>query len=187
LSRCQQFSPWHGLVGSLGLALAFLSGGAQAKAPTAPKAAQAAPKAASGAAPAASAATVAPRVQVSGAWIRPAVSGQSGTGGFLTLTSAQPASLVAVSSPVAGLSQLHQMSMDGDVMRMDEIPAINLPAGKPVALKSGGMHLMLMKLKQPLKVGDKVKLTLTFKDAAGQTFQQELEAPVQMSARKADH
>jgi periplasmic copper chaperone A len=125
------------------------------------------------------------QVQVSEAWVRPAVSGQGGTGGFMTLISAKPVRLVAVFSPVAALSQLNQMSLDGDVMRIDKIPAIKLPAGQPVALKAGGMNFMLMNLKRPLKVGEQVPLTLVFEDEAGQNFQQALQAPVQMTAPQA--
>ncbi len=127
------------------------------------------------------------QVQITGAWVRPAVMGQGGTGGFMTLISPRPARLVAVSSPVAAVSQLHQMSLDGNVMRIDKIPAIKLPAGQPVALKAGGMHFMLMNLKRPLTAGEKVPLILYFKDEAGQPFQQALQAPVQMSAARAGY
>jgi periplasmic copper chaperone A len=128
-----------------------------------------------------------PPVQITGAWVRPAVAGQSSTGGFMTLTSAKPVSLIEVSSPLAALGQLNLMSLDGNVLRISRIPAIQLPAGQSVALKASGMHFMLMNLKQPLKVGDQVPLILRFKDEAGQSFRQVLQAPVQMMAPRVRH
>src|SRR5690606_35058032 len=82
-------------------------------------------------------------VEVRGAWVRPAVPGQSGTGGYMVLRSAQAAALVGVRSPVAASAEVHEMRMDGDVMRMRAIPSLPLPAGQDVALRPGGHHLML--------------------------------------------
>lgn len=74
--------------------------------------------------------------------------------------------LVGVSSPVADRVEVHTMSMDGDVMRMRAVPALVIPAGGHVDLAPGdGYHLMLIGLKRPLKVGDRVPLTLTFANA----------------------
>ncbi len=121
-------------------------------------------------------------VQVMGAWIRPAVKGQSGTGGYMRLLSPAGTTLVGFSSPVAGVAELHEMSMDGDVMRMRPVPSLPLPAGQVVALKPGGYHLMLMKLKQPLKAGDHVPLTLRFKAADGPLQTLSIQVPIQMVA-----
>lgn len=117
-------------------------------------------------------------VTVSGAWIRPAVAGQSGTGGYMTLTSRQSVSLTGFSTPVASMAELHEMKMDGDVMRMEAIEALPLPAGKTVSLQPGGHHLMLMGLKQALKVGDEVPLTLILRTPQGQTIRQDIAVPV---------
>jgi copper(I)-binding protein len=73
--------------------------------------------------------------------------------------------LVAASSPAARAVELHQMAMDGGVMKMRAIPAIDIPAGGRVELKPGGYHVMLVDLKQPLKAGDRVPMTLTFERA----------------------
>jgi len=124
-------------------------------------------------------------VQVDQAWIRATVKGQMGTGGFMTLTSTKGATLVGFSSSAAKANQIHEMAMEGDVMRMREIPALPLPAGQAVALKPGGFHLMLVKLKKTLKAGDKVPVTLKFKDAQGRVFSQKLNVPVQQAAAAA--
>jgi periplasmic copper chaperone A len=123
-----------------------------------------------------------PLVQVSDAWVRQAVKGQSGTGGFMTLTSRLPLTLVGFQSPAASSAELHEMSMQGDVMRMRAIDALPLPAGQAVALKPGGHHLMLMGLKRPLSVGDQVPLTLMLRNGQGQVVKQVIKVPVQAAA-----
>jgi hypothetical protein len=121
-------------------------------------------------------------VQVSDAWVRATVPGQKGSGAFMTLTSKTATRLVGVSSPVAGVAEVHEMKMDGDVMRMRQIPGLDLPAGTTVALTSGGYHLMLMDLKQTLTSGSTVPVTLLFKDGKGVTSRLELKLPVATSA-----
>ncbi|MDB5870393.1 MAG: hypothetical protein JWP96_2725 [Polaromonas sp.] len=121
-------------------------------------------------------------VQVKDAWVRTAVPGQQGTGAFMTLTAKAATRLVGLSSPVAGVAEVHEMKMEGDVMRMRALPGLDLPAGKPVQLKSGGFHIMLMDLKQPLPKGGTVPLTLLFKDARGVESRLELKLPVDVSA-----
>jgi copper(I)-binding protein len=83
----------------------------------------------------------------------PACLGQKGTGAFMKLTAKDGAKLVGASSPVAGVTEVHEMKMEGDVMKMRAVPALDLPAGKPVELKPGGYHVMLMDLKAPLAKG----------------------------------
>lgn len=117
-------------------------------------------------------------VAVEGAWVRATVPAQTGTGAFMRLTAQTPAQLVAVSSPAAGVVQVHEMSMQGDVMQMRAISALDLPAGKTVELKPGGYHLMLMDLKQTLVKGSTVPVTLVFQDPKGGKSQQVLAVPV---------
>lgn len=117
-------------------------------------------------------------VQVNGAWVRATVKGQQGTGGFMRLVSAQPLALVGFSSPAAATSELHEMRMDGSVMRMRPVDMLELPAGQPVDLKPGGHHLMLMGLKQPLKAGSTVPLVLKFKTPDGKLIEQRVTVPV---------
>jgi len=77
-----------------------------------------------------------------------------------------PDRLVAASTPVAERVELHEMTTEGDVIRMREVPAIDLPAGQEVQLRHGQRyHLMLINLRQPLKVGDRFDLTLKFEKA----------------------
>jgi copper(I)-binding protein len=101
------------------------------------------------------------QVQISEPWVRATVVQQKATGAFLQITSPVDARLVQVKSPVAGVVEVHEMAMDGNVMKMRAIPGLDLPAGKAVELKPGGYHVMLMDLKQPLKAGDTVPLTLS--------------------------
>lgn len=119
-----------------------------------------------------------PAVEVQGAWVRASVPGQAGTGAFMQLTAREGARLVGVSSPVAGVAEVHEMRLEGDVMRMRAVPGLDLPAGKTVALKPGGFHVMLLDLKSVLAKDSSVPLTLTFTDAKGQRSQLELKVPV---------
>jgi copper(I)-binding protein len=106
-------------------------------------------------------------VKVEQAWVRPSVPGQQGTGGYMKLTARDAQRLVGASSPVAGVAEIHEMKMDGNVMTMRPAGVLELPAGKTVELKPGGLHLMLMDLKQPLAAGSSVPLTLVLKDSRG--------------------
>ena len=119
------------------------------------------------------------QVVVADAWVRATVTGQKATGAFMKLTAPQTTRLVAASSPVAGVVEVHEMKMEKDIMKMAALSSLDLPAGKTVELKPGGYHVMLMDLKAPLNKDSTVPLTLTFKDAKGMTTQQELKVPVQ--------
>ena len=121
-------------------------------------------------------------VKVEGAWARATVQGQKASGAFMSLTAKEATQLVGVSSPVAGVAEVHEMKMDGDIMRMRAAPAVDLPAGKKVDLKSGGYHVMLMDLKAPLALGSSVPVTLLFKDAKGVESKVELKVPVSATA-----
>lgn len=128
------------------------------------------------------------QVTVEDAWIRGTVAQQTATGAFMRLTAAEDSKLVAVTSPAAGVSEIHEMRMDGDVMRMRQIPSLALPAGKAVELKPGGYHLMLMGLKQPLKDGEKIPLTLSIDGPGGKRSTLEVQAVVRPLTGKAkDH
>ena len=99
-------------------------------------------------------------VKVDDPWVRGTVKGQMATGAFMAITASEAAALVSASSPVAGVVEIHTMKMEDGVMKMRQIPRLDLPAGKPVALEPGGYHVMLMDLKQPLKAGEMVPITL---------------------------
>lgn len=121
-------------------------------------------------------------VEVSNAWVRATVPGQKGTGAFMSLTAKDGARLVGISSPVAGVAEVHEMKMEGDIMKMRALPMLDLPAGKTVQLKPGGYHLMLTDLKQPLPKGASVPLTLRFQDAKGVESRLDVSLPVSTAA-----
>ena len=118
------------------------------------------------------------QVVVTDPWVRGTVAGQKATGAFMQLKSATDASLVGAASPVAGIVEVHEMKMEGGMMKMNAVDRLPLPAGKTVEMKPGGFHVMLMDLKQPLKEGETVPVTLTFEDKAGKKQTVEVKAPV---------
>jgi copper(I)-binding protein len=124
---------------------------------------------------------------VKDAWVRGTVAGQKATGMFAQVTSTAGGKLVAASSPVAGVVEIHEMVMDGNVMKMRAIAGLELPAGKAVELKPGGYHVMLMDLKQELKAGDAVPVTLVIEAAGGKRESVELKAPVKALADASGH
>ena len=132
----------------------------------------------------------APSVKVTDAWVRATVPGQKTASAYLELTSDRDAALVAAGSPAARSVELHSMSMHEGVMRMRALPRIELPAGKAVKLSPGGLHIMLIDLKQPLKAGDTVTLNLSVQETGpskGMSLTTlEIQAPVR-SLAGADH
>ncbi len=107
-------------------------------------------------------------VDVQAAWARPTVPGQAGAGVFARLTAASGARLVGASTPVAATAEVHEMRMEGDVMRMRAVAGgLDLPPGQAVELGPGGFHLMLTRLNRPLALGDSFPVTLSFVDRRG--------------------
>jgi copper(I)-binding protein len=105
-------------------------------------------------------------IKVENAYTRATVPGQMAAGGFMKIENKGIADqLVSASSPVAGEVQLHEMAMDGNVMRMRQVKDIALPAGGALELKPGGLHLMFMNIKAPLAVGETVPVKLKFAKA----------------------
>jgi copper(I)-binding protein len=89
-------------------------------------------------------------------------------GGYLTIenTGTEPDRLVSASSLAASDTQIHEMGMEGDVMKMRRLPVgLVIAPGETVTLAPGGLHIMLMGLKSPLKEGDTLTITLTFEKA----------------------
>ena len=118
------------------------------------------------------------RSTVTDAWVRGTVAGQKATGAFMQLKSPADTALVAAASPVAKIVEIHEMKMEGGMMKMNAVDKLALPAGKAVDLKPGGYHVMLMDLVKPLKEGDTVPLQLTFEDKAGKKQTVEVKALV---------
>jgi hypothetical protein len=116
-------------------------------------------------------------VKVTNVWAKSTVPGQNVAAAYLDVVSSTPAALVRADSPAAKLVELHEMKMEGEVMKMRAVPKIDLPAGKEVKLEPGGLHVMLIDIKQPLKVGEKVPLTLIF-EAGGKTEKVNVDAEV---------
>lgn len=99
---------------------------------------------------------------------RPSVANQKAGAAYLIIDNrgSKADKLIAASSPASASVELHTMQMDGNIMRMREVPTIELQPGTKLTMKPGdGYHLMLIGLKQPLKAGDKFPLTLTFERA----------------------
>jgi copper(I)-binding protein len=129
------------------------------------------------------ASALAQNITVTDAWARATVQGQKATGAFMKIMAKDNAKLVGVSSPVAGVVEIHEMKMDKDVMKMSALPnGLELPAGKAVELKPGGYHVMLMDLKAPLTKDTTIPLTLMVQDAKGVKSTVELKVLVGMQA-----
>lgn len=118
-------------------------------------------------------------VEVRDAWVRTSVPGQKATGAFMKISAKASVKLIAVSSPAAGVAEVHEMKMEGEVMKMRAVAGgLDIPAGKTVELKPGGYHLMLMDLKAALIKDSTLPLTLVFRDAKGVESKVELKVPV---------
>jgi len=107
-------------------------------------------------------------LEIAHPWARATPPSAPSGGGYLTITNKGPTEdrLVSVKSPAAGAVQVHEMKMEGNVMRMREVEGgLAIPPGATVALAPGGFHLMMMGLKVPLKEGEKVPVTLVFQKA----------------------
>ena len=122
-------------------------------------------------------------------WVRGTVAQQKASGLFVQLTSAQGGRLVSASSSMASSAEIHEMAMDGNIMTMRALPdGLALPAGKAVALKPGGVHIMLMGLKQALQAGDTVPVTLVIEGADKKRETVAIKAPVRaLGAAASEH
>ena len=117
-------------------------------------------------------------VKVDAPWVRATAPGQKVAGGFMTLTADADMVLLGGSSPVSKHLELHYMKMENGVMEMREMKEIPLPKGKAVSLEPGGLHIMFIDLKQPIREGRKVPMTLVVKGADGKEQKLPVEAEV---------
>ncbi|HZR68154.1 MAG TPA: copper chaperone PCu(A)C [Burkholderiales bacterium] len=117
------------------------------------------------------------QVHASDAWARGTVPGQSSSAVYMRLRSDEPAAVVAVESPL-GTAELHDMKMDGDIMRMRPLKRLELPAGRTVDLGPAGAHVMLTGLKRPLAKGDRVPLRLVVETPGGKRRSVDVRAEV---------
>lgn len=127
-------------------------------------------------------------IEISEAWARANPPGSTLSAAFLSLQDDSGAGdrLLAASSPVAGRIELHQTSMEGDVMRMRRIDdGLPVPAGGNVELRPGGLHLMLLDLPEALTAGQRFMLQLDFEQAGSVQVQVTVRAPG--ASEDADH
>jgi copper(I)-binding protein len=115
-------------------------------------------------------------VTVSEPWVKPTAPGQKVAGAYLQIVSTEDARLIGGSASVAETVELHEMSMQGDIMKMRRLDAIELPAGKQVELKPGGYHIMLFGIVRQIKEGDVVPIKLIITNKAGDQEQLQLKA-----------
>ena len=127
------------------------------------------------------------QTQVSEAWARATVAPQRASGAFMQLRSAQGARLLGASSPQVGRIEIHEMRMEGSTMRMRALDALELPPGQTVALKPGGLHLMLFDLKAPLQAGSSLPLTLQLQGADGKAEAVQVRVSVQVGPMAPAH
>ena len=118
-------------------------------------------------APASAMADAASRITIEHAWARPMPATATTAAVYLTIVNKGPAddTLTAVTTPEAEKAELHATSMTDGIMKMTPVPAEPVKAGGSVAIKPGGLHIMLTGLAHPLKTGDSFPLTLTFAKA----------------------
>ena len=122
-------------------------------------------------------------VLVQNPWARATVQAQKSAGVFMNLEAASDMRLVGASTPVAAVGEVHEMRLEGDVMKMRLLKGgLELPAGKTVELKPGSFHIMLMDLKTSLTKDTTIPLTLVFLDAKGVESKTELTVPVKAMA-----
>lgn len=123
-------------------------------------------------------------IKIENAYTRSTVPGQQVAGGFMKIENKGGVDqLISASSPVAGEVQLHEMAMEGNVMKMRQVKDIAVPAGGAVELKPGGLHLMFMNIKAPLAAGESVPVKLKFAKAG----EVEVKMPVNAMGAGAGH
>jgi len=119
------------------------------------------------------------QVTIQDPWVRGTVPKQQASGAFMQLSANKDTRLIAAQSPVANVVEIHEMLMDNNIMKMRQIPGLDIVPGRVLELKPGGFHIMLIELKQQLKGGDVVPITLIFEDTqTKKQFTQEVRAPV---------
>ena len=113
---------------------------------------------------------------VSHVWAKTSIPGSAVSAAYMQIQSNQNIKLIKVETTAANMVEIHNMQMNGDVMEMNAVDAVDVPAHKMVELKPGGLHVMLMQVKQPIKNGDKVPMTLTFEGADKKLIRMKVEA-----------
>jgi periplasmic copper chaperone A len=117
-------------------------------------------------------------ISISNAWARATAPGQSVAAAYMDLFSKDDATMVKAETEVAGIVEIHSMTMENDVMKMRMLKELVLPAGETVSLAPGGYHLMLFDLQQPLQAGQSATFKLHFRTKAGGTKIISVELPI---------
>ncbi len=107
-------------------------------------------------------------IVISDAWLKPTIAGKTVTSAYLKISTDKPVKLIGGSAKLASSVEIHEMKMDGDVMRMRQIEELPILPHSPTELKPGGLHLMLVGLKKPIEENSMVLIRLTFKAEDGQ-------------------
>jgi len=124
------------------------------------------------------------RLSISDAYVHETVSGQTVVTGFVKIKNTGPADkLVSVSTSAGFEAQIHAMKMEGNIMKMAQIPSIDIAANSSVELTPDGMHIMILGLKTPVKTGDVIKIKLKFVNSG----EVELNFPVKTLAPISGH
>ena len=121
-------------------------------------------------------------ISISNAWARATAPGQKVAAAYMDLTSKNGATLIKAETNIAGIVEIHSMTMENDVMKMRMLEVLELPAGKTVSLAPGGYHLMLFDLKQSLDAGKSTDFKLHFRTKAGDTKTLSVTLPIKTNA-----
>ncbi len=118
-------------------------------------------------------------IRVEHPWARATIGKAKNGAVYMTLVNAgsAPDRLVKAASPMAERATAHAHHMDGNVMKMHPVDAIEIAPGSPTVLKPGGLHIMLFGLAAPLKAGETFPLTLSFERAGRLTIEVLVEQP----------
>lgn len=118
-------------------------------------------------------------------WVRATVKAQRATGAFMNISATETVNLIGARSNVSKITEVHEMRMENNVMKMQAIPRLEITPDKPAALRPGSYHIMLMELDKPLNPGERVELTLTFEKADKIRFEKTISAEVKPLTMKA--
>ena len=117
-------------------------------------------------------------VEIRDPWCRPTPNGAQVGACYATIKASTANRLTGVATPQAGMVEIHDMVMDGAMMKMSPMPnGLPLVADEEVKLAPGGKHMMLMQLTGPLTDGSAVALTFTFSDTPAMTVQAPVRQP----------
>ena len=128
-------------------------------------------------------------IMVSDPFAREVPPGAPASASFMTLQNASDADIKITSaqSDVAKVVELHTHTNDNGVMRMRQIPFIDIPANGNTHLKPGGLHIMLIGPHQPLKAGEQIEVTLNFEDGSQKTVTMPVKKIMGMMKHKMNH